>query len=159
MATFPNETSPGIAGEINYIDLTPDYVTGLSEGTSSFTYTKYLTNIAPRFTLKLTSSDKNLVYSILRFFNAGNVYRAGKTGLAFVASSSEDLARIVEHFDSYPLKGHKADCYKLWRQLVEMKRAFRRSDFSELSTIASALSKTTAKGRHHKIVTTPQEKQ
>ncbi|MEK7388824.1 MAG: LAGLIDADG family homing endonuclease [Elusimicrobiota bacterium] len=143
--------------EINQIALPPDYVTGLSEMAGNFTYSRLQSNIVPRFSIKVPDSDRNLIYSVMKYFDVGNVYQSGKKNLVFIASSSSDLEKIIDHFDRYHLQGHKADCYKMWRRIVELKKLFRRSDYSKLSELSTALSEITARGQHRKMMTPKQE--
>jgi hypothetical protein len=83
---------------------------------------------------------------MVRFFNAGNVYASGNSW-SYIVSRIEELNRLIEHFEKYPLKGHRLECYKVWKTLVGMKQEFRRFDFQSLASTAEELTKRTMKGR------------
>jgi len=57
---------------------------------------------------------------------------------------------VLEHFDRYPLRGLKARSYDIWRQMVVLKREFRKPRRDELESLAAQLS--AASPRNGKLV-------
>lgn len=141
--TFSRET-PG---------LDPWYVTGFVEGEGTFTFSRTGGQMALYFALKLTGSDRNILEAIQDFFGGiGSIYHVKKRA-ALTPSSGytnaaayyrvcrrDELDRIVEHFDRYPLRGGKAASYAVWREMVILKRAFRKPVRPELEALAARLS-------------------
>jgi hypothetical protein len=131
----------------------PWYVTGFCEGEASFTFSRQGAHLALYFAVKLTGSDRPLLETLQAFFGgAGKIYavkaRAGATprsGLTkkaayFRVCRRDELPVILAHFDAYPLYGEKAASYRVWRQMVLLKQAFRRSKVEELNALAVQLS-------------------
>ena len=164
MKTPQLETTPGNGDSREdrpeIVTLDPRFVTGLCEGTATFTYARNGTGLNLRFGLKLGASDRDLAFSILNHFAVGNIYRVGagpdsvggKQGNGtwfFCVTSVVDLDRIVTHFDRYPFVGRKADNYRIWRSMYELKRNHRKTDTDALNALAQALSGLSAKGRRN----------
>lgn len=130
----------------------PWYVTGFVDGEGSFTYSRSGRQIALYFAVKLTEADRALLEHLQRFFGGiGNIYkvvaRAPKTASGYTKTASyfrvtrlEDLKRIVEHFDRFPLQTAKRVSYEIWREMVVLKQAFRKPDRERLNTLAAQLS-------------------
>lgn len=119
----------------------PWFVTGFSEGAGSFTFSRSGRQLALYFAVKLPSQDRPLLESLRDYFGgAGTIYDVGsKTAYLRICRSAE-LLRVVEHFDRYPLRGVKAAAYGIWKQMVELKRKYRRPDREQLEQLAGALS-------------------
>jgi len=48
---------------------------------------------------------------------------------------------VISHFDVYPLRGRKAEAYRIWRELVTLKReSYRKPDREKLDRICLELS-------------------
>ncbi len=143
---------------LHYPVLRPEYVTGLCEGEASFTYGRVPQGIRPRFAIKLHENDKALIFSLRAFFTVGSIYwtgpgkpspLAGKTGPSwqFCVTKRSDLDVIVVHFDAYPLQGHKAEVYRIWKRIHELDSRKNQSNWAEIQTLASVLSGLVTKGR------------
>src|SRR3954464_5225386 len=118
MTMFPPETfSRGTS-------LDPWYVTGFVEGEGAFTFSRNGRQMALYFAIKLTGADRAILEEIRAHFrDVGAIYRVGarpaptrssghtKEAAYFRVSRRDDLERIVEHFDRYPLRGIKAASY------------------------------------------------
>ncbi len=123
--------------------LSPDYVTGLAEASGSFTYSRAPSNnITVYFALRLPARDALVLDELQRFFGVGRIYSVSG-GLYYRVSRHDELLRVVEHFASYPLRGHKAEAFEVWRQMVEIKARFRRPDLERLGRLAEKLSSLT----------------
>jgi len=130
----------------------PWYVTGLVEGEGSFTYSRSGTRIALYFAVKLVRADDLLLQALQDFFGGvGTLYRvwprAPTPRAGFTKSASyyrvcrkEELRRIVAHFDAYPLRGAKAESYRIWRLMVLLKLEFPRTPRDRLDLLAAKLS-------------------
>lgn len=133
--------------------LNPWYITGLVDGEGSFTYSRSgKENVGLYFAIKLTGRDRILLDSVRSYFaGIGNIYpvkplipkgRGGATKAAwyFRATSLKDLERVIEHFDRYPLLGVKAESYRIWREMVQCKKQFRKVDKKTLGELTQKLS-------------------
>jgi hypothetical protein len=108
----------------------PWWVTGFSDGEASFTYSRSSSQIAMYYAVKLTGSDRLILERLQAFFGAGKIYqvkarsRPGttKTASMFRVTRTEELKRVVDHFDRYPLQSEKKVVYKLWKDMVELRR-------------------------------------
>lgn len=131
--------------------LNPWYVTGFSDGESSFTYSRSGKNIALYFAIKLSYEDRELLYKLRDFFCAGKIYvgkplapgrYSGHTRTFFYyrVSRIAELGRVIDHFDRYPLVGKKAQSYAIWKQMVALKMSFRKPNLDELAVLAGRLS-------------------
>jgi hypothetical protein len=138
--------------------LDPWYVTGFVEGDGAFTFSRSGRQLALYFAVKLTGAEGSLLDAIRDFFGGrGAIYHV-KARAAPTPSSGhtkdaayyrvcrrEDLERIVEHFDQYPLRGTKRRSYEIWRQMVVLKRDFRKPPREELDQLATQLSATSSR--------------
>ena len=134
---------------IDHTTIDPHYITGLCDGQASFTYIKNGNSINLRFSLKVQEPDRDLLFSLMRFFGVGNIYRSGP-----VSSSSSDkggnwhycvtkiseIGRIIEHFELYPLAGRKASVFSIWKSMFDLKKVPRKVDLEALSGLAARLS-------------------
>lgn len=121
--------------------LEPLYVTGLVDGQGSFTYSRSGKQIALYFALKCASADEPLLEDVQAFFEgAGRIYRVGTTSSYYRVSRRDELMRVIEHFDAFPLRTTKRHSYDIWRQMVHAKQDFRKPDRTLLSDLALQLS-------------------
>ena len=133
--------------------LSPWFVTGLAEAAGSFTFGRSGRNLNLYFALKRPAADRALLEAIQRFFaGIGTIYpvrsaAAGRrtTAWYFRVNRRDQLPRILDHFDRYPLRGSRAEVYGVWRRMVGAKGdRFRRQDRGELASLAAELSRLTA---------------
>ena len=54
------------------------------------------------------------------FLDVGNVYRLGPQSLKFSVDSVKDLAKVLDHFDKYPLITKKRADYELFVQAFNL---------------------------------------
>jgi len=128
--TFSHETASS---------LDPWFFTGFAESAASFTFSRSGRQLAVYFAIK--SADGRLLRAIQEFLNgAGRLYPVGK-GQMYRVTRRTELQDVVAHFDSFPLQGHKRDTYRLWREMVTLKQAFRRTNNrQQLDELARQLS-------------------
>jgi hypothetical protein len=131
--------------------MNPWYVTGLIEGSGSFTYSRSGDSVIPYFALKVGAQDRSLLQALQGFFEgSGRVYEvcrrkrqnstATSAAVYFRVTRVAELARIVAHFDRYPLASSKAAAFARWRTLVAAKERFRRPDVAGISRVTRELS-------------------
>jgi hypothetical protein len=133
--------------------LDPWFVTGFVEGEGTFTFSRRGAQISLYFAIKLPEADRPLLMALQAFLGGiGQIYfvppraaarpRSGYTRAAsyFRVCRRDQLIRVVEHFDSFPLRGTKRRSYDIWRQMVQLKQAFRRPPREELGELAVRLS-------------------
>lgn len=122
-------------GTTQFIDLEPQYVTGLCEGAASFTYGRTARGIRLRFIVKLPRTQKDLVFSLQRFFGVGAVY----PNWQFCVTDRHELRRIIEHFDNFRLCGTKVAGYGIWKRIHELTESNRDANWMEIQDLASQL--------------------
>jgi len=122
--------------------LDPWYVTGFADGSGSFTYSRSGRQLAVYFAVK--ANERELLELLQSHFDGiGRIYDVSR-GSYFRVSRRDDLMRVVDHFDRYPLRTRKQQAYKIWRQMVVTKQDFRRPDRDLLESLATQLSALTS---------------
>jgi hypothetical protein len=138
-------------GTIHSLD--PWYVTGFVEGEGAFTFSRSGRQMALYFAIKLTAADHAILEAIRDYFGGvGAIYgvkaRAAPTPASGYTKAAayyrvcrrQDLERVIDHFDRHPLRGAKAASYAIWRQMVILKRDFRKPPREELEQLSAQLS-------------------
>lgn len=139
--------------------LDPWYVTGFCDGDAGFTYSRHsgtTFGINLYFSIRLRSDDRALIMQIRDFFKAGRLYTCKprspeiysgftKEALYYRVCKISELEKIIQHFDKYPLVGKKAKAYQIWRDMVLLKKKFRKPDLVKLKELALALSNLNSK--------------
>lgn len=141
--------------------LHPEYVTGLTDGEGTFTYsyTKQVNSIGLYFGIALNMKDLSLLKEVQEFFGCGKIYFAkavkGKFSdptyisgprAYFRINKHSELFRVIQHFSEHPLHGQKAKAYEIWTQMVFYKgRMYRDKDMPKMMALAAKLSE--ANGR------------
>lgn len=114
--------------------LDPWFVTGLVEGegcfTVSFTLRRRLKigiETRPSFSISLNERDLPLIQSIHTFFNCGAVrYSRNDRTYKYESRSVADLMKnVIPHFVKFPLKGSKAEDFKVFTDICRKVRANR----------------------------------
>ena len=127
--------------------LAPEYVTGLADASGSFTFSRSSGNISVYFSLRLPESDRAILEGLRGYWGGGRIYpvtSGGPGGLYYRVSRHDELLPIVDHFDRYPLQGHKREVFTVWREMVEIKSRFRHPDRRRLDELATMLSSLTS---------------
>ncbi len=138
-------------GTLSRGTLEPWWITGLVDGEGTFTFNRNGRQMAVVFAIKLTGVDRPIAERVQEFFGVGRLYRvaarvltassdATKTAAYYRVNRHDELPRIVEHFDAYPLQSYKANSYKIWKAMVTLKRDFRGRNHAALEELALALS-------------------
>jgi hypothetical protein len=132
--------------------LTPWFITGFCAGEAAFTYSRHGQGLGLYFAIKLNDSERELMGQIQEFFGVGKIYQVKarlpqkhsgftKPALYYRVTKIEELERVIEHFDKFPLSGQKQKSYEIWKQMVFEKRRFRRPDNLKINELALELSK------------------
>jgi hypothetical protein len=126
--------------------LDPWYVTGFIEGAGTFTYSRSGRQINLYFAVKLTAADQLVLEALRDFFGGiGRIYRtlpggAARGGCYFRVTRQKDLERVILHLDQVPLKTARSESYRIWREMVILKRSFRKPPREQLEALARQLS-------------------
>ncbi len=145
--------------------LTPWYITGFCDGEAAFTYSRAGGTFGIYFGIKQTENNRQLVEEIQGYFGyVGNIYtqkavapskNSGYTKQAayYRVTRIEELKRIVEHFDQYPLQSKKKnEAYQVWREMVMHKLLnYKKIDYDKLRVLAEKLSSLNMQSRAFKV--------
>ncbi len=120
--------------------LDPHWVTGFCDGAASFTFSRSGKQLALYFAVKLPRHEEPLLQELQSFFGgAGRLYEVDSRTSYYRVSKHDELARVVSHFDDYPLCSSKIRGYEIWREMVLVKQEFRRPDRARLDELAERL--------------------
>lgn len=147
--------------------LTPWYITGFCDGEAAFTYSRGGGTFGLYFAIKQREDNQQIIEEIQRYFNyIGNIYKekeaaptknSGFTNpsVYYRVTRIDELRRIVEHFDKYPLQSKKKQqVYNIWRQMVMHKlENYRDIDYNTLRALAEKLSGLNLQSRAFKVHT------
>ena len=124
-------------------------MTGFAEGAGSITYNRGGDQLTLVFGVRLPRSGRRLLEDLRRYFgNAGRIYPTGNDACFFRVTRPQELLRVVEHFDRFPLRGDRDAAFRLWREMVFLRAVHHRSrPPKRLSTLACRLSKKIGKTR------------
>ncbi|HAH20551.1 MAG: hypothetical protein A2Y00_05160 [Omnitrophica WOR_2 bacterium GWF2_43_52] len=145
--------------------LDPWYITGFCDGEAAFTYSRTGGAFNLYFSLRQREDNREIVERIWKFFDyIGNIYKSKgqvpeKEGYPdqqdsayFRVARVDQLLKVVEHFDKYPLQGKKQNAYLVWRKMVIYKdENFRNTDYNILRELVAELAKVNQKSRAFKI--------
>ena len=102
--------------------LEPWFVTGFTDAEGCFGFYLYKTaysntgwSISLVFQISLHEKDKNILEQIQNYFGVGGITSHGKTSLKYSVRSYNDMQKIIDHFDKYPLITNKLNDYKLFK--------------------------------------------
>jgi len=103
----------------------PKFVTGFVDGEGCFTLTiskekdyKCGWRVHAAFTLGLHKKDKIILEILQDYFSGGKIYNLSKDVLQLKIYSINDLIKVLEHFDKYPLVTQKKVDYELFKQAI-----------------------------------------
>uniref|UniRef100_UPI0030DF66BF hypothetical protein n=1 Tax=Dematophora necatrix TaxID=2751867 RepID=UPI0030DF66BF len=107
-------------------NLNPWFLTGFSDGESSFTVrifksktSKIGWTIQPVFQIGLHKKDLNLLKKIQEFLGVGEIYHKEESS-NYMVQSSKGIKVIIDHFEKYPLLTKKREDFKLFSQIVTL---------------------------------------
>jgi len=110
------------------IKLDPWFITGFSDAEGCFTTTVTKDNksktgwaVKLSFQIGLHEKDRALLEKIQIFFNGiGNISKHGSAMVHYRVESVKDLAKIIEHFENYPLLTQKWGDFMLFKKAYEI---------------------------------------
>lgn len=130
--------------------LDPWYVSGFIDGEGTFTYSRSGKQLVLYFAVKRSMSDRPLLEMLQAFFlGIGRMYptetgvaseMAAKSACYYRITRQKDLEQVITHIEQYPLQTSKAECYAIWREMVFLKRSFRKPPRVQLDELARKLS-------------------
>ena len=104
----------------------PWFLTGFTDAEGCFTISIFKNNrvktgwtVKLSFQIALHEKDITLLEQIQLYFNVGNISKHGSQMVYFRIESIKDLAKIINHFDKYPLITDKKADYELFKRIIE----------------------------------------
>lgn len=141
--------------EINNANIDPNFITGFSDGESTFSFTiskrdsgsKLTWVINPSFSIELDKKDTVLLKKIQSYFKVGKLKTRTNRNeqITFSVNSVKELQEvIIPHFTKYPLLTKKRIDFELFKQAVELlaeKKHLTDEGLKEIFSIRSSLGK------------------
>lgn len=136
--------------------LTPWYITGFCDGEAAFTYSRAGGTFALYFSIKQKEENREVLEAIQEYFGyIGKIYGHGpaRSSAYYRVTKIQELKRVLEHFDKYPLQVKKRnEAYCVWRQMVMHKiENYRDIDYEKLRMLAEKLSGLNAQSQAFKV--------
>ena len=145
--------------------LTPWYVTGFCDGEAAFTYSRSGGTFGLYFAVKQREDNRQIIEDIHEYFDyVGYIYHGkesqpspnsgfSKPSAYYRVTKINELQRVIEHFDKYPLQSKKKQgAYKVWREMVKHKfENYRDADYNKLLILAEKLSSLNSQSRAFKV--------
>ena len=108
--------------DVNINKLVPWFVTRYTDAEGSFGLYIYKKansktgwSISLVFQISLHEKDKNILEIIQNYFGVGGITGHGSTSLKYSVRSYNDMKKIIDHFDKFPLITNKLNDYKLFK--------------------------------------------
>jgi hypothetical protein len=71
--------------------------------------------------INIHKKDKTILNGIQAYFEGiGNFYKHGEDGVQYLVSSVNDLSKIVDHFDKYPLITKKQADFFIFKKILDL---------------------------------------
>ena len=152
--------------ELNRFDkiLDPWFVTGFSDGEAAFTFSRSNNAFALYFSITQRADNRETVEKIQQYFGGvGRIYsrkeslptkNSGhtKASVIYRVCRQDELMRIIEHFDRFPLQGSKKEVYNIWRDMaIEKTRYFLNCDSNQYKLFSEKMSFLNQKSRAFKV--------
>ena len=81
---------------------------------------------------------------IKTYFCVGDIYKSGPQSLQFRIQSTKDLAKVIDHFDKYPLTTQKRADYVLFKQallLIQNKEHLTEAGLAKIVDIKASMNR------------------
>lgn len=127
--------------------LNPHWISGFSEGDSSFTFSIGANSVKATYEINLHKREMPLLLKIREFFNSqGNIYnyQTKNSAMFKLTGSLDHNSLIIPHFDKFPLSGLKLHNYLIWKKMVLLisnKLHLTEEGLAELKLLKSTLNK------------------
>src|SRR3990167_7758261 len=141
-------------------NLTPDYIVGLVDGEGSFTV--YIRDVdvekeakrrvvaEPKFYIKLIEKDKNILYTLKKFFGCGSVYFQKDTRpnhqncYRYEVYNRSDLLEIIipffkRHELKFPSKRSDFETFCLLMEMIEKKTHRTKSGLKQMFALKQTM--------------------
>ena len=106
------------------LQIDPWFLTGFTDAEGCFLIRIYRDNklkigwgVLPIFKITLHQKDKALLEQIKSYFCVGSISKQGTQTFQYSVQSVKDLARIIDHFEKYPLITQKRADYEIFKQV------------------------------------------
>ena len=107
----------------NNSPLDPNWVSGFSEGDSSFfvTISEKTNRVRIIYSINLNERDLPVIWKLQEFFNDIGKISNYKNIVQYVIADFEKIDKIlIPHFDTYELKGNKLYNYLIWKEIFNL---------------------------------------
>ena len=107
----------------NSINLDPNWVSGFSEGDSSFfvTISGKTNQVRVTYSLGLNKREFPLISKLQDFFGGIGKISSYDNVVQYRVFNLDDIRRIlIPHFDTYNLKGNKLYNYLIWKEIINL---------------------------------------
>ncbi|MFH0940774.1 MAG: LAGLIDADG family homing endonuclease [Candidatus Omnitrophota bacterium] len=149
--------------------LDPWYVTGFCDGEAAFTFSRTVANnvtvnVTAVFSVRQRRDNEQIVKNLQIFFGGVGTIYIGKETLPtknsghtqessyYKVSRVDELKKILEHFDKYPLQSKKREVYAVWKDLVDYKdKYYGGVDILQVNDFIKRISALNQKSRAFKI--------
>ena len=105
----------------------PWWITGFTDAEGCFTLAPVRNNklklgwgVNIAFTIGLHAKDLAMLEEIKNYFGVGCINKHGSNSVLWRVQSMQEIAKIIEHFDKYPLITQKLADYLLWKEVILM---------------------------------------
>lgn len=110
--------------------LDPWFVTGFCDGEGAFTFSRSGGGFALYFSICQRVDNREIVEKVQSYFNGiGKIYvrkeqlptkNSGHTkpNAYYRVCKQNELMRIIEHFDKFPIQSKKQEVYQIWREMA-----------------------------------------
>ena len=110
--------------------LDPWFVTGFSDGEAAFTFSRSGIAFALYFSICQREDNRAILERVKSYFGGvGKIYirkeqlptkNSGHTKPTayYRVCKQDDLLRVIEHFDKFPLQSKKQEVYEVWKEMA-----------------------------------------
>ncbi|MDD5019676.1 MAG: LAGLIDADG family homing endonuclease [Candidatus Omnitrophica bacterium] len=141
--------------------LDPWFVTGFCDGEAAFTFSRSGDNVfALYFSVCQREDNREIIEKMKAFFGGiGKIYirkeqlsteKSGrsKPNAYFRVCKQNELLRVIEHFDKFPLQSKKQEVYTIWRDMaIEKTKRFLNCRSDEFKIFSAKLATMNQKSR------------
>lgn len=104
-----------------------NYISGYSEASASFTFSRNNGRINVYFSVKFSWKDESLAFLFKEYFSVGKIYEIkDKNGILrayyYRVNKLDELSVVVNYFDKFKLLGEKQQRYLKWRDMYLVRR-------------------------------------
>ena len=144
--------------------LNPWFITGFADAEAAFTFSRSENAFALYFSITQRADNRGMLEKIQQYFDGvGKIYsrkeslptnNSGHTKASAVyrVCRQEELLRIIEHFDKFPLQSKKREVYNVWRAMaIEKTKYFLNCNSKEYRLFSEEMAMLNQKSRAFKV--------